>query len=78
MQIIIPVSRNIIFKAFADKDTWFQLLMHIWKTSTLQNIRMINLVRPSARLLPHSLPTTSLTFHTTISSTPVKNIYICF
>ena len=75
MQIAIHVSQNIIFKAFADDYMWLQLIMHIQKSSTLQNTEMINPGSPSTRLLPCFLPPTSPTFHTTISRTVVKNIF---
>lgn len=78
MQIAIHGSQNLIFKAFADDDTWLQLFMHIQKNSTLQNIGMLNPTCPSTRLLPCFLPATSPAVHTINNSTEVKNVFFFF
>lgn len=67
------MSRNVIFKAFAEDYMWLQLMMHIQKTSTLQNIEMINPGSPGTRLLPCFLPTLPLHNH---QRTAVKNVLL--
>lgn len=74
MQIAIHVSQNLIFKAFADDNTWLQLFMHIQRPQ--QNTGMINPTCPSTRLPPCFSPATSPAVHIVINSTEVNNGFL--